>query len=196
MRKQLILMVLCLWAVFLSSPVWADDERLIDEKAFVGKPSLHEGDALGYFVWKTGDTWHLRWTTFGAMRRFTGRVTALGGEIDSLKRIDVESERHVIRPGRTPRVVRGPRGRARVVGGRPPVVAEREQDKIEREDDHTIVFRSFTNDDLDGFDFKLDNKAHRVRLVLEVDGAMKTELIKIGPYKSSVDADPFVIRIR
>jgi len=196
MRKNVVVAVSCLLVLLFASHVWADDERLVNESAFIGKPSLQEGDAFGYFVWKTGDTWHVRWTTFGKLRRFTGRVTALGGELDSLKRIDVESESRVIRPGRAPHVVIGRRGRAHVVGGRPAVVATTEQDRIEKENDHNIVFRALTNDDLDGFDFKIDDKVDRVRLLLEVDGESRADNVKIGPNKSSVETNPLVIKVR
>jgi hypothetical protein len=197
MRKHVVFAGFCLLILLSASQAWADDDRLVKENAFIGKPSIEEGDALGYFVWKTGDTWHVRWTTFGGLRRFTGRVTALGGgDIDSLKRIDVETERRVIRPGRAPHVVRGPRGRAHVVGGRPPVVAQTEQDRIEKENHNNIVFRSMTDDDLDGFDFKIDDKVDRVRLLLEIDGESKASFVKIGPYKSSVETNPLVIQVR
>lgn len=75
-----------------------------------GEPKFSEGKALGYFIWKDGDTWKLRWMTFGAEHRFTGRIVVEGGEIKSMKRIDVDTERKVVAPGRAGRVVRGPRG--------------------------------------------------------------------------------------
>src|SRR5207344_2547957 len=93
----------------LPASVFADT----DASRLVGRPSFSEGKALGYFVWKDGDTWKLRWTTFGAEHRFSGRVTVEGGDVQSLKRIDVDTERKVIAPGRPPRVVRGPFGRVR-----------------------------------------------------------------------------------
>ncbi|MBK8316127.1 MAG: hypothetical protein IPL01_19805 [Acidobacteria bacterium] len=68
-------------------------------ESFDGKPEFKEGTDMGYFIWHEGDTWKLRWTTMGQRRHFTGHVTAEDGELKSLKRIDVESERKVIRPG-------------------------------------------------------------------------------------------------
>jgi hypothetical protein len=50
---------------------------------FDGRPAFKEGKALGYFIWRDGDTWKLRWTTFGAEHRFTGRVVVEGGQIAS-----------------------------------------------------------------------------------------------------------------
>jgi hypothetical protein len=29
---------------------------------FDGRPTFKEGKALGYFIWRDGDTWKLRWT--------------------------------------------------------------------------------------------------------------------------------------
>src|SRR5688500_20172948 len=57
-----------------------------------GRPTFSEGVDLGYYIWKDGDQWNVRWTTRGTMRRFTGSVVADAGELESLKRIDVESE--------------------------------------------------------------------------------------------------------
>ena len=80
-----------------------------NEARFVWKPEFSSGDALGYFVWKDGDTWKLRWTTFGSGHRFTGRIVVEGGEFRDFKRVDADHERKVLAPGRPARVVRGPR---------------------------------------------------------------------------------------
>src|SRR5262245_47318923 len=77
---------------------------------FDGRPEFQAGSDRGYFVWRDGDSWHVRWTTQGAERRFTGSVTAEGGDLRSLKRIDVEEERRVIAPGRPGHAWVGPRG--------------------------------------------------------------------------------------
>ncbi|MBA2257848.1 MAG: hypothetical protein H0W18_03050, partial [Acidobacteria bacterium] len=52
-----------------------------DVALMTGNPSFSEGKALGYFVWKDGNTWKVRWTTFGAAHRFNGRVVVAGGKI-------------------------------------------------------------------------------------------------------------------
>jgi len=61
-----------------------------------GKPTFAEGTDLAYYVWRDGNSWHLRWTTQGAARRFTGSVNSDGGKLKSLKRIDVEKETKVL----------------------------------------------------------------------------------------------------
>jgi hypothetical protein len=149
-------------------------------RRFDGRPTFSEGNALGYFVWREGDTWKVRWTTFGAEHRFNGRVVLIEGQVDDLKRVDVDSERRVIAPGRPARVVRGPAGRVRGVrGGRPPVVASREEDRIEQENERTIVFNARTDDDIDGFDFKAPG-ARRIRLVLQIDDKPRQEEVEVG----------------
>src|SRR5688500_20135153 len=80
---------------------------------FDGRPTFKEGKALGYFIWRDGDTWKLRWTTFGAEHGFNGRIVLEGGDIKSFKRIDVDEERKVIRPGEHARGGGGPAGRGR-----------------------------------------------------------------------------------
>ena len=147
---------------------------------FDGKPVFSEGADLGYYVWKEGQKWHVRWTTMGKLRRFTGSVVAEGGKLKSLKRIDVESERRVLYPGRAPHVVYGPRGRPYRRGGSAPVVVERKQDIIEKDTDYRIVFTAATNNDIDGFDFNVDDKVSSLRFVLQIDGQSQPRHVEIG----------------
>src|SRR5690242_15190940 len=83
-------LLLGLWLVLVAPTAAAQTEL------FEGKPEFKEGTDMGYYIWREGDTWKLRWTTTGALRHFTGHVTAEGGELKSLKRIDVETERKVL----------------------------------------------------------------------------------------------------
>lgn len=82
--------------------------------AFEGRPTFKEGSDRSYFVWSDGNEWNVRWTTLGQMQTFTGSIRAMGGKLQDLKRIDVDAELKVVRPGRPARVVRGPAGRVRV----------------------------------------------------------------------------------
>lgn len=169
----------------------------IDVAKFDGKPAFKEGDSFGYYVWKDGDTWKLRWTTFGGQHRFSGAVHANGGDLDDLKRIDVDSERRVIAPGRPARVVRGPRGR--VVGVRPgrgAVVAEKVEDRIFQEGPGTIRFVTFTDDDIDGFDFKVKGPADSLRFVLEIDGASRAVQVDCGRNNEHPADNPFIVPLR
>ncbi|MGE3840773.1 MAG: hypothetical protein AB7I50_04235 [Vicinamibacterales bacterium] len=162
-----------------------------------GRPTFSEGKALGYFVWQEGDTWKVRWTTFGSNHRFTGRVALEGGELRSFKRVDADTERRVIAPGRAPRAVRGPRGR--VVGVRPgrgAVVAEREEDHINQESEQLIVFNTRTDDDIDGFDFKVTDNTRRIRLNLQIDGENRAGEIEIGRSNFKPNEDPLVISVQ
>lgn len=188
------------WTLACAAAVLTLDTMTLAETPaaqFVGKPRFSEGDALGYFVWKDGDTWKLRWTTFGATHRFSGRIAVEGGDIKSMKRIDVDQERKVIAPGRPARVVRGPRGR--VVGvdrGRRPVVAERSEDHIRQENDRLITFATRTDDDIDGLDFKVGDGARVLRFVLEIDGSPKPAEIEIGAGNMKPKEHPVVVRLR
>ena len=57
-----------------------------------GRPNLKAGDALGYLIWRDHQNlWHLRWTTGGKRRHFTGSVTALGGNFVGGKKVGVEA---------------------------------------------------------------------------------------------------------
>lgn len=101
-----------------------------------------------------------------------------------------------MRPGHAPRVVRGPRGRTRVVAGRTPVVVEREQDRIEKESDREVRFSARTDDDIDGFDFKVEDDARELRFVLEIDGASRVDYVKIGPDARRPSSNPFAVILK
>lgn len=185
-------LLLGLLLTFTATP-WASAQ--INSDTFDGRPDFAEGDDFGYYVWRDGENWHVRWTTMGNMRRFHGSVTAEGGDLRSLKRIDVEAESRVVRAGRGPRVVVGPRGRAHVRRGRSAVVATREQDKIEKDGDHRIVFHSRTDGDIDGFDFKTGKKVSSIRFVLQVDGKSYARSVEIGQHNQKPSRVPFVVEL-
>ena len=148
---------------------------------FDGRPTFKEGKALGYFIWRDGDTWKLRWMTFGAENKFMGRIVVEGGDLLSFKRVDVDEERKVIRPGVRPGTVRGPRGR--VIGTRPgraPVVAEKTLDNIEQQDEQTLQWLTQTDDDIDGVDFKVSKTATGIRFMLQINGEPKPAEVEIG----------------
>jgi hypothetical protein len=194
MRRALF--ALCTVAVTLFAPA-----RLIADVPLArvtGQPDFKGGKALGYFVWKDGDTWKVRWMTFGAEHRFSGRIVLEGGgEIKSMKRIDLDKERKVLAPGRAPKAVRGPRGR--VVGrapGRPPVVASRDEDKIEQETEQLIRFNTQTDEDVDGVDFKLSGDPRVVRFVLEIDGKPRPAEVEVGRDNFKPNEDPLEVRLR
>jgi hypothetical protein len=176
--------------VFLAATLPAAEDVM-----FQGRPTFREGSDRSYFVWKDGNQWHVRWTTLGKMLRFSGSVIAEGGKLKSLDKIDVEKERDIIRPGGA-RVVVGPRGRVRGVVRRPAVVAEREQDKIDKEDDHTIRFVARTNDDIDGFDFKVDDSVKVLRFRLEIEGNSQASEVQAGRNNEHPRANPFVVNLR
>jgi hypothetical protein len=163
---------------------------------FDGRPVFSEGVNLGYYIWRDGNAWHMRWTTKGQLRHFAGAVTADGGELKSLKRVDVESERRVLYPGRGPHVVVGPRGHAHMAPGRAPVVVSRDQDKIEKDGDNRIVFSAKTNDDIDGFDFKVDERVTALRFVLQIDGAPRPNLVELGQNNQKAGGLPLVVRLK
>ena len=165
---------------------------------FDGRPVFAEDTELGYYIWRDGDkldTWHLRWTTKGLMRRFQGSVTAEGGKLKSLKRVDAESERRVLYPGRPAHVWVGPAGRTHVAPGRAPVVVSRDQDKIEKDGDNAIVFLTRT-DDIDGFDFKVDDKVEVLRFALGIEGRPVPNLVETGRENQKPGRLPLVVRIR
>jgi len=167
-----------------------------DDRYFDGRPEFKEGWERGYYVWREGSKWHVRWTTQGARLRFGGSVTAEGGKLEDLKRIDVETERRVIRSGRAPHAVVGPRGRVHVRGGRAPVVVTREQDKIEKVGDQRIEFFARTDADIDGFDFEVDERVTRLRFQLQIEGRSRAVDVEVGGENRHPPNNPFEVNLR
>jgi hypothetical protein len=163
---------------------------------FDGRPTFSEGADLGYYIWREGDKWKVRWTTMGPLRRFTGSVVAEGGDLHDLKRIDLEEERRVLYPGRAPNVWVGPRGRTHVGGGRAPVVVERKQHIIKKDGDRTIVFAAKTANDIDGFDFKVDKKVTALRFVMDIDGRKVPQRVEVGKNNRKLTTLPFEVKIQ
>ena len=182
--------------VALFSALLVPASPAVDPTMFDGRPTFTEGDALAYYVWRDGETWHLRWTTLGNMRNFTGSVEATGGELKSLKRIDVESETKVLYPGRPSRVFVGRRGRVFGRPGAAPVVATKTQDHIDMDGDTRIVFNTKTNDDIDGFDFKVEKSVTTLRLSLHVDGKATPNIVQAGKNNQKPRELPLVIELK
>lgn len=176
--------------MLLSDPVGIAQEHI-----YAGRPAFKEGGDRCYYVWHEGNEWHVRWTSYGRMLTFSGRVQTDEGKLEKLKRIDVEQERTVIRRGRGPVVVRDRFGRPRVVGGRPDVVVTREQDHIEKDGDRKIVFRARTNDDIDGFDFKVNEDVRILRFNLEIDGKSSVEEVEVGRNNAHPPRNPFEVKL-
>jgi hypothetical protein len=49
-----------------------------------GKPSYSPGQELGFFIWKDGDGWHLRWVSHGSTAYLYGKITSNGRFISVL----------------------------------------------------------------------------------------------------------------
>jgi hypothetical protein len=188
MRKAIPLLIV---AMLIKSSV-----AVAQADTYNGQPTFSEGTDLGYYIWRDGDRWHVRWTTKGAMRVFTGTVTSDVGELHKLKKIDVEAEYRVLYPGRAPHVFVGRRGRVFSGPGRAPVVASHEQDKIEKSNDQTITFNARTNDDIDGFDFTVDEKTNELRFSLHIAGNTVPNLIEVGKNNVHPRRDPLVVRLK
>jgi hypothetical protein len=161
---------------------------------YEGRPTFAEDTELGYYVWFEDGAWKVRWSTLGTMRVFAGLVEAEGGKVKSLKRVDVETETRYF-PGRTTRVVTGPRGRTHVRRGPGPVAVSREQDRIEKDGDSKITFTART-DDIDGFDFKVDENTTSLRFILEVNGRPVPNRVEAGKGNYKPGAMPLIVKLK
>lgn len=185
------LTMLALFSSVLLAPLAATDPAMFD-----GRPTFTEGDALAYYIWRDGETWHFRWTTLGNVRTFSGSVDSDGGHLKSLKRIDVESETKVLYPGRAPRVVVGPHGRVFGRRGAPPVVQTKTQDHIDMDGDTRILFNTKTTNDIDGFDFKVAKEVTSLRITLRVDGKMTPNIVQVGKDNQKPHDMPIVVTLK
>ena len=159
-----------------------------------GRPAFKEGSDRAYFVWRDGDRWHVRWTTRGEAHQFTGTVRAGGGSLEGLKRIDLDAELRVIRPGAPAHVVRGPAGRVRgVAPGRPAVVGGTSQDKVDRAGDHLIRWTTRTSADIDGFDFTASHTSS-LQFDLKIDGVSRPVDIELGRGNAHPAQNPFTVK--
>jgi hypothetical protein len=59
-----------------------------------------------------------------------------------------------------------------------------------------IRFAALTDDDIDGFNFKVDQRTGRIRFRLQIDGRTRAEEIEIGARNIHPDEDPLVAVLR
>jgi hypothetical protein len=71
-------------------------------------------------------------------------------------------------------------------------VVERKQDIIEKDGDYRIVFTAATNNDIDGFDFNVDDKVTLLRFVLQIDGQSLPRQVEIGKENRNATTLPLV----
>lgn len=167
-----------------------------DQARFEGRPVFREGFDRGYYVWHEGHEWHVRWTTQGRLRNFTGQVIADGGDLKDLERVDLERESKVVRTGSRPVVVRGPRGRLHTERRPVTAVVTRDLDKVEKDGDRAIRFNAKTDADIDGFDFEVDRHVTALRFVLEIDGQTREVDVEAGRNNAAPGGNPFTVSLR
>ena len=76
------------------------------------------------------------------------------------------------------------------------MVATRKEDKIEQENERRIQFDAQTQNDLDGFDFKLRGGADVLRFVLNIDGKPRPAEVEVGAGNFKPNEDPLVVRLK
>lgn len=180
--------------LFLSSAGIAATSQ--DESRFEGRPVFREGSDRGYYVWRDGNRWHVRWTTQGKLLNFSGQVIAEGGKLSDLDRVDLERESKIVRTGSRPVLVRGPYGRVHAERRPATAVVTKEQDKVEKDGDRTIRFRARTDADIDGFDFEVDKNVSALRFVLQVDGQTRAVDVEVGRNNAKAGGNPFTVHLR
>jgi hypothetical protein len=80
-------------------------------------------------------------------------------------------------------------------GGRAPVVASRDEDRIEQESEQVIVFLTRTDDDVDGVDFKLMGRPRLVRFALQIDGVPRPAEVEVGRENFKPNESPLVVQL-
>jgi hypothetical protein len=76
------------------------------------------------------------------------------------------------------------------------VVVTKDQDKIEKDRDRRIVFNALTNNDIDGFSFKLDGDPAELRFFLQIDGKPARNLVEVGKNNAKPQGPPLVVKLK
>ena len=178
-RRRVVRFLVFVTAIFMAATAFGDD---VPAARFDGSPKFSAGRSQGYFIWKDGTTWKLRWTTLGTEHRFSGEILVEGGRVLSMKRFVPEPERRpswrVSEPSRR-------------TTGRP-----RDDDRIEKENESTIRFRARTAGDADGVDFTVTQAAREIRFILQIDGKSEKLDVTIGRSNFQPKILPVVAQLR
>lgn len=66
-------------AAILAALLAMSASTILAKEDWQGRPEFAPGAANGYFVWKDGDGWHVRWTNKGEKKfRYEGTITTSG----------------------------------------------------------------------------------------------------------------------
>ena len=66
---------------------------------------------------------------------------------------------------------------------------------MEMDGDHTILFNALTVGDIDGFDFKVDEKVESLKFSLNINGEPRPLLVQIGKENQKPRQLPLVVRL-
>ena len=164
-----------------SRSIFADDEKPGEatetpetEIEPIGEPATYRRPADGpaYFIWRTGDVWHVQTKTKTAKHEFKGKISLDGGKITKVSGFgNLES------------------GLKRKKGKSKPA------DDIGRLNDarNQIDFTFHTAGSEDGFSFTVDKQVKAVKFDLKVDGKPRKDLIRIGKKDNHPSKIPFVL---
>ena len=161
---------------------------------FDGAPRLTEGRATGYFVWREGLVWKVRWTTDGREHHFSGTVAVEGGTLTSMARVDDAEERRTVRRARGSRAQRNTRNRVRRAGQ--PGDGPDGDDEVTRASDGQIRFDVLSREPLDGFDFAMTATTERIRFAFEPAGQGSNVAVVFGLRNLRATVNPLVAILR
>jgi hypothetical protein len=158
--------------------------------AYEGRPAFSENVPVSYHVWHEGGTWHVRFTSLGRARTFSGSVASEGGKIQRFVKIDRSEAMTNLYPRRrqmlTVAVAGSPNDFPRQ-GAR-----NLSSSSIKLTDPMEITFNSRVDDSVDGFDFGVDEGVTGLRFYLRVDGREKPDFVLIGKKSGKADALPLI----
>lgn len=160
-----------------------------------GRPAFSRSLDLGYYVWREGDKWHVRWTTKNRGNTFAGSVTAMGGKLKSLRQIDVAAEWKILNPGGRLLTISVDPGASRGVRSGLPVFSSRDRDHSKMEGDSQIVFNARTENNIDGFDFTVDD-VDELQINLEIDGRALPNRVAVGRKNEKPLSLPLTVTLR
>ena len=161
-----------------------------------GRPTIDRSHPTGYYLWRGGDQWHLRWVAIDHGRVFKGSVTAEGGGFGSMRQIDPSAEGRSYLSWVTHMTVTVGRANGSRISQAGPPPQSNDRTSIQRNGVAQIIFDSRINDNISGFDFSADDSVAVLRFDLQVDGKARLEMLRIGRDNQAATEFPLVVNLK
>lgn len=160
--------------------------------SLAGRPTFSQNDVPAYYIWRDGDHWHVRWSSFSWARNFAGSILADSSSLTNLRKVDPFSELGVMYPMRQ-KLLRVVLDKDHPAGFGPVESSNRD---IRMKGKQTIRFSSRTEDSVDGFDFTTEDGVQTLTFDLKIEGKPAVGIVYVGSGNSTPDSLPLVVSLK